>query len=611
MCGIVGYVGFADKTCGVVCGGLEKLDSRGYDSAGICLMSEKGASVFRSPGKLERLAEKIGSVPPSGTVGIGHTRWATQGDPESCSNAHPQTAGAVSVVHNGVVENWRELRAELEAEGREFLSGTDTEVISHLVDRFHSGGDSLLEAVRKSFEKINGCSAVAVVSEKEPDTIVVAKRFSPIVLADTGDEKFIASDVPALAEWCKEVTLMRDGDFAVVKPEGITITDSEGNVVERPARAIDKSGYFDSDKGGFSHYMIKEIYDQPHAVADALRGRIDGGGEADALGGLDKDFAREVERVVFVGCGTSHHAGIAGRYLVESMGGLFSDAEIASEFCYRETVFGRETLVVAVSQSGETADTSHALAKAKRLGARTVVVTNNSFGKMVDEADGVILTRAGREFSVASTKTFTSQVAVFCALALFFGRSRGGLGSEALKLEKDLRGVAEFQAKCLALDDEIAEIAAEFAGYSHMLYLGRGLGYPVALEGALKLKEVSYIHAEGAAAGEMKHGPIAMIDEKVPVVFIFPSRDEPSFEKTLSNMAEVKARRGRVLAVTSSGDVPHLDENDRIIRVPECGLITNPLVSMIALQLFAYHTARALGKDVDQPRNLAKVVTVE
>ena len=603
MCGIVGYVGGARRACDVVRSGLEKLDNRGYDSAGICVMGKDGAAVFKSPGKIDRLAREMGSAAPEGGVGIGHTRWATQGDPLSRANAHPHTAGPVSVVHNGVIENWRELRGELEAEGRKFLSDTDTEAIAHLINKYHGEGCGLLDAVRKSFERVRGCSAVAVVSEKEPDTIVVARRFSPIVLAEAGDEKFVASDAPALAEWCEEVTVLEDGDFAVLKPSGVTITDSQGNTVSRPKRAVDAGGEA-GGRGGFRHYMLKEIHDQPHAVSETLRGRI--GKEAD-FEGIDP---AAIERVVFVGCGTSHYASIAGRYLIESLARIPADAEIASEFRYRRPRLGPETLVVAVSQSGETADTSQALAEAAGRGAKTALVTNNPLGKMVDETANVILTRAGREVSVASTKTFTTQVAVFCALALFLGRARGA-GGEAEIMEKELRSIAEVQSRCLALNDEIAEIAAEFAGYSHLLYLGRGLGYPVALEGALKLKEVSYIHAEGAAAGEMKHGPIALIDEKMPVVFVFPSRSDPSFEKMLSNMAEVKARRGRVLAVTPADDVPHLDAGDRVIRVPDCGLITSPLVSVIALQLLAYHIARTLGKDVDQPRNLAKVVSVE
>ncbi len=611
MCGIVGYIGFPERTCDVVCGGLEKLDSRGYDSAGICLMGENGVSVFKSPGKIDRLVAKLGSPFPTGGVGIGHTRWATQGAPESCENAHPHVAGSVSVVHNGVVENWRSLRSGLESRGRVFSSDTDTEVIAHLIDEFHDSGETLLDAVRKTFAEITGCSAIAAVSRKEPDTIVAAKRFSPIVLADTGDEKFVSSDALALTGRCREFTILRDGDFAVLKPSGITITDGDGKVVKRPLRAVDDGGYSNVDKGGFPHYMMKEIYDQPHAVADTLRDRIHSGGPA-VIDDLDLDFSKSVERVVFVGCGTSHYASLAGRYLIESLARVPADAEIASEFRYRRPRLGPETLVIAVSQSGETADTSHALAEAKARGARTVVVTNNPFGKMADEGDKVILTKAGREVSVASTKTFTTQIAVFCALSLFLGRTRGTLGAEdALKIEKELRSVAELQAKCLGLDDEISKVAADFSGYSNFLYLGRGLGYPVALEGALKLKEVSYIHAEAVAAGEIKHGPIALIDANMPTVFVFPSLDDPSCGKLFSNIAEVKARRGRVIVVTSAEEVPHLDETDAIIRVPESGVITSPFVSVIALQLFAYHVARVLGKDVDQPRNLAKVVTVE
>ena len=606
MCGIVGYVGSAGSACDVVRSGLEKLEGRGYDSAGICVMGKNGASVFKSPGKISRLKEKIGSVAPKGSVAIGHTRWATQGDPRNCSNAHPHTAGAVSIVHNGVIENWRELRSELEAEGRKFVSDTDTEALAHLIDKYHAAGCGLPEAVRKSFARMRGCSAVAVVSEKEPDTIVAARRFSPIVLAEADGQRFIASDAPALAEWCDEFTALEDGDFAVLKPSGTTITDSDGNTVSRTRRRVDESDYRAEDKGVFAHHMLKEIHDQPHAVSETLRGRIGDAEDFEKIAAVTGD----IERVILVGCGTSHYASIVGRYMIENLAHLPADAEIASEFRYRRPRLDSKTLVIAVSQSGETADTSHALAEASERGAITAVVTNNPFGKMASETANVILTRAGREVSVASTKTFTTQVAVFCGLALLLGRARG-MDGNAERIERELRSIAELQSRCLALNDHIADVAAEFAGYSHMLYLGRGLGYPVALEGALKLKEISYIHAEGAAAGEMKHGPIALIDDKMPVVFVFPSSSEPSFEKMVSNMAEVKARRGRVVAVTSMDDVPHLDEKDRVIRVPECGLITNPLVSVIALQLFAYHVARTLGKDVDQPRNLAKVVSVE
>lgn len=613
MCGIFGYVGFAERTCDVLCGGLEKLDTRGYDSAGICVVGENGASVFKTPGKINRLLEEIGSNPPEGKAGIGHTRWATQGAPESRANAHPHTAGAVSVVHNGVVENWKSLRERLESAGRFFQSDTDTEVIAHLIDEFHGAGDTLLEAVKKTFAEITGYSAITTVSEQEPDTIVAAKRFSPIMLAEAGDEKFVSSDVPALAQWCDEVTVLGEGEFAVIKPSGITITDSDGNTVKRPAKKIESGGYaVETDKNGFPHYMLKEIYEQPRAVADTLRGRIYTGNEL-VFDDLDPEIVRSVERVVFVGCGTSHYASIAGRYLIESLARIPADAEIASEFCHRRTGVGPETLVIAVSQSGETADTLLALSEAERNGAKTLVVTNNPFGKMIDEGQTIILTRAGREVSVASTKTFTTQVATFAALALFIGGARGALSEDhAAEIEKELRSISALQSECLALNDEIAKIAADFAEHSNFLFLGRGLGYPVALEGALKLKETSYTHAEGGAAGEMKHGPIALIDGKIPVVLVFPSREEqPSFERLLSNMAEVKARRGNVIAVIPGTDAPHLDEKDRIIRVPECGMATNPLVSVIPLQLFAYHVARSLGKDIDQPRNLAKVVTVE
>jgi glutamine---fructose-6-phosphate transaminase (isomerizing) len=627
MCGIVGYVGMKD-CAPILVEGLRRLEYRGYDSAGLALHTGRGVEIVRAVGKLSNLDAALKKSPLSGATGIGHTRWATHGRPSE-ANAHPHVAGSVAVVHNGIIENHVDLRRELEAKGVKFSSDTDTEIVAHLVDEAMKGGAKSLEAaVRTALARVRGAYAIAVVNGDTQDEIVVAKQDSPLVLGVGDGESFVASDIPALLAHTRDVILLQDGEMAVVRKEGFTITTIEGGQpVTRATRRIDWSPT-QAEKGGYKHFMLKEIYEQPRAIEDTLRGRVDLQ-SADVIAaeiGVSEERAKSLGRVYFIACGTSAHAAMAGRYWIESLARVPATVEIGSEVRYRDPVFLPTDLVVAVSQSGETVDTLSAVKAAKAAGAHVVAVANVLDSAIPRASDGSLYTHAGPEIGVASTKCFTTQLAALLMLAVYLGRRRGTLSTEhARKVLDALWHVPAQMREVLAQADDIKRIAKKHLRARDMLFLGRGTQFPIALEGALKLKEISYIHAEGYAAGEMKHGPIALIDEDMPVVVVCPKDNQ--YEKVLSNMQEVRAREGMLIAVCTQGDsevaklctnvargsvrggMP-LEESD-FIAIPNAQAEVLPLLTVVPLQLLSYFMADLKGTDVDQPRNLAKTVTVE
>ncbi len=609
MCGIVGYVGSSKRTKSVLCESLGRLEYRGYDSSGICFVENGRSRVIRSEGKLENLLSKLKDCEMTSSLGIAHTRWATHGDPSE-RNAHPQVSGPVSVVHNGIVENYPELKEELIAAGYEFRSDTDTEVISHLIRDFTEKGNSLLESTRKAFEKVEGSYAVAVMSDTEPGKIIATRRFSPLIIARSGNECFLASDIPAILPYTKEFVFLEDNDFVVLDENGISITDAAGEAVKRAPTVVDWDPSV-IEKSGYRHYMLKEIFEQPRAIFDTLRGKFTADMREVVFEDIDPSLLRKTQRIIIAACGTSYHASLIGKYMIEEVAGVNTQVELASEFRYRNPVIGPDALFVAVSQSGETADTSEALLKAKDLGMNSIGITNVRLSKISRESDCVITTKAGPEIGVASTKSFTAQVMAFYLFSIYLAISRKAIDSDKVRqLIADAVSVSKLQQQTLELDGELKDLSRDFYGYRNFIYLGRGINYPVALEGALKLKEISYIHAEGYAAGEMKHGPIALIDRNMPVVFVAPEEDV-YYRKLLGNFQEVKARGGRIILITSDENLQLPDERDRNIVIPKSSYLVSPMVSVVPTQFLAYHVANILGTDVDQPRNLAKVVTVE
>jgi glutamine---fructose-6-phosphate transaminase (isomerizing) len=616
MCGIVGYVG--PKDCApILVEGLRRLEYRGYDSAGLAVhvasavkgaQGRSGIEIVRAVGKLSNLEAALKATPLAGTTGIGHTRWATHGRPSE-ANAHPHAAGRVAVVHNGIIENHATLRRELESKSIRFASDTDTEIVAHLIDEaLRAGAPSLAAAVRTALQRVRGAYAIAVVSADAPDEIVVAKADSPLVVGIGHGEVLCASDIPALLAHTRDVIFLADGDVATLRRGGAEITTLDGTPVERAKKHIDWSPT-QAEKGGYKHFMLKEIHEQPRAVEDTLRGRVDLN-EGDVIGeemGLYADLAKKIERVYFVACGTSAHAAMAGRYWIEQLAGIPSVVEIGSEVRYRNPVFGRNDLVVAVSQSGETLDTLAAVKTAKAKGARVLAVANVIDSAIPRTSDATLYTHAGPEIGVASTKCFTTQLVALLLLSVYLGRRRGTLAKdEASRILEALARTPQQMREVLAKAEDVRAMAKKYMRATHMLFLGRGTGFPIALEGALKLKEISYVHAEGYAAGEMKHGPIALIDEEMPVVVVIPH--DSHYEKTLSNLQEVKAREGQVIAVCTQGD---RDVGPDVLEIPEAAPEVLPLLTVLPLQLLAYYMADLKGTDVDQPRNLAKTVTVE
>jgi glucosamine--fructose-6-phosphate aminotransferase (isomerizing) len=609
MCGIVGYVGSEGKTLEVLIEGLRRLEYRGYDSSGIAILENGHAKVIKSEGKLDNLVKRLGTHSFNGSLGIGHTRWATHGTPSE-RNAHPHVSGGTSVVHNGIIENYQELKNDLKNKGYVFNSDTDTEVISHLIEDFSTNGSSFEDSVRAAFRLIEGSYAVAIVSEREPEKIIALRKFSPLIIALGQGENFIASDIPAILPYSKRIIFLEDGDVAILEKDRLRITDLYGQEVKREIFSINWDPVA-IEKGGYKHFMLKEIHEQPHAVLDTIRGRV-----SEETGDVYfedlENAVKGVRRVIAIGCGTSFHSCLVGRYMIEKIAQLSVDVDLASEIRYRDPIIDEGTLAIAVSQSGETADTSEALLEMKKRGARTLAITNVPKSKIARESDAVIYTHAGPEIGVASTKAFTTQLMLFYLLSVYLGRYTGRLSNhEGRGFIRDAFRMPQLLEMALKLDEGIKQLAMEFYHYKNFLYLGRGINYPIALEGALKLKEISYIHAEGYAAGEMKHGPIALIDENMPVVIIAP-RDGIVYKKILSNLQEIRARRGKVILITSGDEANELNTQiDRLIKIPDATYMLSPIIAVVPLQLFAYYIAVYKGTDIDQPRNLAKVVTVE
>jgi glucosamine--fructose-6-phosphate aminotransferase (isomerizing) len=619
MCGIVGYVG-SKQVVPVILDGLRKLEYRGYDSAGIAVVDEgQQLDIRRAEGKLRNLEEAIRLKPLDGTYGIGHTRWATHGRPTE-ENAHPHRdcTGRVVVVHNGIVENYIQLKERLRARGHGFKSETDSEVIAHLIEEYLKTGCGFEQAMRASVLELTGIFALSVICTDEPDTIIAVRQGPPVVLGFGDGEHFVASDIPPILQHTRDVAFLGDGEMAVLKSHSVSITDFHRNPVYPKRQRITWDPIM-AEKGGFKHFMLKEIYEQPRAVRDTAQGRVSldtGRVYLDSMDITGEEF-KGFDRVMIAACGTSWHAGLAGKYMLERLARVPVEVDYASEFRYRDPVINEKTLLVVISQSGETADTIAALREAKEEGARVLSVCNVQGSMITRESDGTILTHAGPEIGVASTKAFTSQMVALYLFALYLGQLRGALSSdEARKHAQELAELPVKIERLLSDSDHLEELAREFHRSTDFLYLGRGINFPVALEGALKLKEISYIHAEGYPAGEMKHGPNALIDERLPVVVINTKEtgnhaSELRYEKTHSNIVEVKAREGRVISVLTEGDEVSRGESDYVIEVPEASDLLSPVLSVIPLQLLAYHIAVRRGCDVDQPRNLAKSVTVE
>ncbi len=607
MCGIVGYVGEKDSVP-ILIGGLRRLEYRGYDSAGAAVVNGNQLRVLRCRGKLSNLETLVGKEGLAGAPGIGHTRWATHGRP-SDENAHPHFHKGVAVVHNGIIENHLALKEQLREAGHLFTSETDTEIFAHLISDEVDQGKDLPEAVRAALAKVKGSYAVAVLSEKDPNRIVAAKNSSPLVLGLGKGENFVASDVPALLEHTRDFIFMEEGDFAVVTREKVSLFDNQGQPVQRSPRRVDWTPMM-AEKNGHKHFMHKEIAEQPRAVSDTIRARASIEEGDVYLDGVEASVLRQVQRVVVLACGTSYHAGLVGRTMIETLAKLPVEVDLASEFRYREMLVDPNTLVVAISQSGETADTLAALKEAKAKGCPTLAICNVVGSAIPREASASIYTHAGPEIGVASTKCFTTQLAALFLLGVKLGRVRGTLElATAQKHLTELRHLPKLMEEVLRCEDGVKGLARVWQGTKDCLFLGRGAQYPIALEGALKLKEISYVHAEGYAAGEMKHGPIALIDPTLPVVVI--ATKGPGYEKMIGNIEEVRARGGKVIAVCSESDSEITRLADHVIRIPSCDPLLAPLLTVIPLQLFAYHVADLRGTDVDQPRNLAKSVTVE
>jgi glucosamine--fructose-6-phosphate aminotransferase (isomerizing) len=624
MCGIAGYIG-PKKVVPVIIEGLRKLEYRGYDSAGIAVVDSAGKlEIRRASGKLRNLEEAIQKSPIEGTYGIGHTRWATHGRPTE-ENAHPHRdcTGQIVVVHNGIIENYLELKEQLQREGHKFVTETDTEIVAHLVEKNMQGPEGkvpLEEAVRISLKQLRGIYALVFLCTGDPNKIVAARCGPPAVIGLGDGEYFVASDIPALLEHTRKMFFLVDGDIAVLTEKGVRVMDHDGKPVERKPHHVAWDPIM-AEKGGYKHYMQKEIFEQPRAVRDTFLGRISQDTGKIYLGdmGISEQQFREFKNVRIVACGTSWHAALAGKFMVERLARLPVEVDYGSEFRYRDPILDSKTLTVCVSQSGETADTIAAQREAKQKGSPTLAICNVLGSMITREAAGSILTHAGPEIGVASTKAFTSQLTALVLLAAYLGEVRGALSGDAAKhLLQEFTKIPHKIETILQADQTgfYENLARQFFRCSDFLYLGRGIHYPIALEGALKLKEISYIHAEGYPAGEMKHGPNALIDENLPVV-VLATRDDSDcssvtlYEKSVSNIKEVKARDGMVISIVTQNDHLAREASDHLIELPPAPELLVPLLEIIPLQLLAYHIAVRRGCDVDQPRNLAKSVTVE
>ncbi len=609
MCGIVGYLG-PRETVQVLMEGLRRLEYRGYDSAGIAVFHGGKIEVRRAQGKLTILEEAIAGESLEGRLGIGHTRWATHGRP-SDDNAHPHKAGSIAVVHNGIIENYLSLKKVLMEKGHVFNSETDTEVIAHLIDHFHREGLPFDEAVRHALGEIKGSYALGVLCEKEPDKLIAARSESPLVVGLGEGELFIASDTPAVLAYTRNFIFLEDGEMAVLSGGEVEVLDLEGKSIPREPKRVMWNPLM-AEKGGYKHFMLKEIMEQPRAVTDTIRGRISENRSEIVFEGLDTDekMVKEINKIALVACGTSYHAALVGRYLIESLSRIPVEVDIGSEFRYRNPLVDEKTLLVAISQSGETADTLAALREGRKRGARTLAICNVVESSLSRESDYTIFTYAGPEIGVASTKAFSTQLVILYLISLFLGKRSGHIDHPHMEeFIGELVRLPHLLEEVVREHKEIERIARKYVHAKNFLYLGRGINYPIALEGALKLKEISYIHAEGYPAGEMKHGPIALIDREMPVVAL-ATRDD-TYEKVMNNIEEVHAREGRIIALASQDDKEIASKVEDVISIPPTISALTPVLLTIPLQLLAYYIADFKGNDVDQPRNLAKSVTVE
>ncbi|MDD2540770.1 MAG: glutamine--fructose-6-phosphate transaminase (isomerizing) [Desulfuromonadaceae bacterium] len=609
MCGIVGYIGEQQATP-IILEGLKKLEYRGYDSAGIATLTDGGSAIRRSQGKLINLENLLRDQPLAGTVGIGHTRWATHGRPSEI-NAHPHKAGPVILVHNGIIENHLQLKNQLKLIGHTFKSETDSEVIAHLIEEtLHTEAD-FEKAVRKTLAQLRGAFAVCILNEKDPGALIAAKQGSPMVVGLGEGEFFVASDVPAILANTREMVFMEDGELVVFRDGAAHFSTIAGAPLDKQARHIDWSPLM-AEKAGYRHFMLKEIHEQPRAVRDTIAGRLlegDGDVHLETLQFSDRQLAA-IKRIVIIACGTSWHSALLGKFYIEGLCRIPVEVDFASEFRYRTPVVDESTLAIVISQSGETADTLAALREAKSRGAMNMAICNVVDSSIARESDGVIYTHAGPEIGVASTKAFVTQLIALYLFTIRLGRANCTIDAvHGKRMIASLKQVSGLLVETLKLNEEVEAIAKKYMNARDFLYIGRGKNYPIALEGALKLKEISYIHAEGYPAGEMKHGPIALIDEDVPVVVLVPQGS--TYEKTLSNMEEIIARGGRVIAICSVGDEDVRSRAETVIEIPSLDEDLEPLLLSVPLQLLAYHIAVLKGTDVDQPRNLAKSVTVE
>jgi glucosamine--fructose-6-phosphate aminotransferase (isomerizing) len=620
MCGIVGYVG-NKQVVPLIIDGLRKLEYRGYDSAGIAVVNEShDLEIRRAEGKLRNLEEVIRLSPLDGTYGIGHTRWATHGRPTE-ENAHPHRdcTGRIVVVHNGIIENYLQLKEQLRKTDHQFVTETDTEIIAHLIEEYLKEDHNFEKAVRRAMLDLKGIFALSIINADESDMIIAVRQGPPVVIGLGDREFFVASDIPPILQHTRDVFFLGDGEMAIINKDAVRVTDFEANPVQPAIQRITWDPIM-AEKGGFKHFMLKEVYEQPRSVRDTMQGRISldtGRVFLDEMKNITEADFKQFTSIRIAACGTSWHAGLAGKYMIEQLARIQVDVDYASEFRYRDPVMDENTLLLVITQSGETADTIAALREAQRLGSKVLAICNVQGSMITREADGTILTHAGPEIGVASTKAFTSQMVALYLLGLYLGNLRGTLSAEEAK--HHAQQLAELPVKLEHLlneSDDIEELSKEFFRSTDFLYLGRGINFPVALEGALKLKEISYIHAEGYPAGEMKHGPNALIDERLPVLFINTREEgnrssELRYEKTHSNIVEVKAREGIVISVLTEGDSMSSTMSDYVINIPASSDLLSPILSIIPLQLLAYHIAVRRGCDVDQPRNLAKSVTVE
>ena len=612
MCGIVGYIGYREAWP-IVLKGLKRLEYRGYDSAGIALMNDSGQHIYKKAGKVAVLEEYAQDKDKSGTIGMGHTRWATHGVP-SDRNSHPHTSngGKLSIIHNGIIENYATLKEELTSRGHEFKSDTDTEVLIHLIEEIQEIENiDLLEAVRLALQEVNGAYAIVIMDKEHPDRLIAARKGSPMVIGVGAGEYFIASDATPIIEYTKTVIYLKDGEIALITKNDLLVKQLD-NVVQTPLIQELQLKLEMLEKGGFDHFMLKEIYEQPRSIKDCMRGRIYPEEGKVQLGGI-KEFAeklKNIDRIIIVACGTSWHAGLVGEYLIEEYARIPVEVEYASEFRYRNPIITEKDVVIAISQSGETADTMAAIEMAKERGATIFGICNVAGASIPRLTHAGVYTHAGPEIGVASTKAFTAQVTVLTLMAFYMAQQKGTITtSKLIELLTELDHIPEKIQVALESNDLIKEVAEKIKDSTNCLFLGRGSGFPVALEGALKLKEISYIHAEGYPAAEMKHGPIALIDEEMPVVFI--ATQNSSYEKVISNIQEVKARKGKVIAIVTQGDTEVKKMADYCIEIPDANEAFLPLIATIPLQLLSYHIAVMRGCNVDQPRNLAKSVTVE